>query len=92
MLLRDAQEEARVLYAALRDSVGDREDSLVSHVAEVTATLETLRGTKWGNWGQTPTDRASGVGLMLLFASGLANELEVHCLRARRSVLLEESS
>ena len=91
MLLRGAQEEARVLYAALRDSAGDDGDPLVSHVAEAAATLETLRGTGRGEWGQTPADRNRLVGLMLLVALGLANELEVDSLAALRSVLLEES-
>jgi hypothetical protein len=91
MLLRDAQEEARVLYAALRDSVGDGGDPLVSHVAEGAATLERLRDTERGTWGQTPKDRERAVGLMLLVALGLANELEVDSLGALRSVLLEES-
>ncbi len=91
MSLRDAQEEARVLYAALRDSTGDGGDPWVSHVAEAAATLETLRATERGNWGQTPTDRERSVGLVLLVALGLANELEVDSLQALRSVLLEES-
>ena len=60
-------------------------------MAEAAATLETLRGTERGSWGQTPTDRERAVGLMLLVALGLANELEVDSLGALRSVLLEES-
>ena len=91
MLLRGAQEEARVLYAALHDSAGDDGDPLVSHVAEAATTLETLRGTGRGEWGKTPADRNRLVGLMLLVALGLANELEVDSLAALRSVLLEES-
>ncbi len=91
MLVRNAQEEARILYAALRDSAGDEGDPLVSHVAEAAVTIETLRGTERGNWGQTPMDRERAVGLMLLVALGLANELEVDSLQALRSVLLEES-
>ena len=91
MLPRDAQEEARILYAALRDSAGDGGDPLVSHVAEAAATLETLRGTERGNWGQPPTDRERAVGLVLLVALGLATVLEVDSLQALRSVLLEES-
>ncbi len=91
MLLRDAQEETRVLYAALRDSAGHGGDPLVSHVAEAVATLEMLRGTERGDWGKTSTDWERAVGLMLLVALGLANELEVDSLQALRSVLLEES-
>ncbi len=86
MLVRDAQEEARILYAALRDSAGDGGDPLVSHLAEAAETLATLRGTERGNLGQTPTDRERAVGLMLLVALGLANELEVDSLQALRSV------
>ncbi len=63
----------------------------MSHVAEAAATLETLRGTERGNWGQMPMDRERAVGLMLLVALGLATELEVDSLQALRSVLLEES-
>lgn len=91
MLLRDAQEEARILYAALRDSAGDQVDPLVSQMAEAAATLETLRGTERGDWGQTPADRERAVGLMLLVALGLANELEVDSLSALKTVLLDES-
>ena len=60
-------------------------------MAEAVATLETLRGTERENWGKTPTDRERAVGLMLLVALGLANELEVDSLQALRSVLLGES-
>lgn len=91
MLVRDAQEEARILYAALRDSAGEQGDPLVSHVAEAAACLETLRGTERGQWAQTPAGWERAVGLMLLVALGLANEVEVDSVEALRSVLHEES-
>jgi hypothetical protein len=91
MLLRDAQEEARVLYTALRDSAETGEDPLLSHVAEAASTLETLRGMERGNWKDLPAEQERAVGLMLLLALGLANEVEVDSLRALKAVMLKES-
>lgn len=84
-MVRDAQEEVRVLYVAMRNASGDRGDPLASHVAEAAVTLEALRDTEQGNWGQTSTDPERTVGLMLLVALGLANELEVDSLQALKS-------
>ena len=91
MLLRDAQEEARILYTARRDSAQDGEDTLLSHMAEATAILKSLQHTERAKREQTPAQKARAVGLILLVGFGLANELEVDSLEALKSVLLEES-
>ena len=91
MLLRDAQEESRVLYVARRDSAKDAENLLLSHMTEVIAILKTLQDTKRTNWDQTPTPQKRIVGLLLMVALGLANEMEIDSLQALKSVLLEES-
>ena len=92
MLLRDAQEEARILYIARRDSAKHSQDLLLAHMAEATTTLKTLQRTGRTKWEQAPAQRSRAVGLMLLVTLGLANEMEVDSLEAFRSLLLEESS
>lgn len=91
MLLRDAQEQARVLYVARRASGGNAEDLLQTHIAEIISTLKTLQSTKRTTWPQTPSQKARDVGLMLLAALELANEMEIDSLQALESLLYKES-
>lgn len=72
MLLRNAQEEARVLYAARRDSISGGGDALAAHVAEAAKTFELLQRTERANWGRALPDRTRAVGLILLVVLGLA--------------------
>ena len=91
MLLRDAQEEARIVHAAMRGAVANDGDPQVSHVAEAAALLEILKGTDRSRWTDVIEDRTKAVGLILLTGLGLANEFEVDGSEALKSVLLEES-
>jgi len=91
MLLRDAQEETRVVYTARRDLSRDRSDLLLSHISEVIDILKLLREAKKPTWDQVSTSKERTVGLLLLVALGVANETQVDSLAALKSVLLEES-
>ncbi len=91
MLLRDAQEETRVVYTARRDLSRDRSDLLLTHISEVIDILKLLREAKQPTWAQLSTSKERTVGLLLLIALGVANETQVDSLEALKSVLLEES-
>ena len=91
MLLRDAQEETRVLYAARRDSKKNKDDLLLAHMAEASSMLRTLESAKRQECGQTSEQKQRTVGLILLVGLGLANEAQVDSLEALKSVLLQES-
>ena len=91
MLLRDAQEETRVLYAARRNSRKNSDDLLPAHMAEVSSILRTLESAKGQECGQTSEQKQRTVGLILLVGLGLANEAHVDSLEALKSVLLQES-
>lgn len=91
MLLRDAQEETRVVYTARRDFSRDRSDLLLSHISEVIDILKLLREAKKPTWARVSTSKKRTIGLLLLVALGVANETEVDSLEALKSVLLEES-
>ena len=90
MLLRDAQEEARVVYAARRGSGEAADEPLEPHLGEATMFLDTLRRTERSQWNELG-EPGRAVGLLLLVALGLASELEIDSLEALRSVLLAES-
>ena len=92
MLLRDAQEETRVVYAARRDLSGGKGNNLLlSHISEVIDNLKLLKEAKKSAWSQMSTSKERMAGLLLLVALGVANETEVDSLEALKSVLLEES-
>lgn len=91
MLLRSAQEEARILYAARRDATSGGGDALADHVAEAAKILEFLQRTERTNWGRALPDRTRAVGLILLVVLGLAGEFEVDSLAALESEFLKES-
>jgi len=91
MLLRDAQEETRVVYAARRDLPRDRSDLLLSHISEVIDILTSLQKANKSAWAQVSSSKERTVGLLLLVALGVANETKVDSLEALKSVLLEES-
>ena len=90
MLVRDAQEEARVVYAARRGSGTDLGEPLQVHLAEATGFLDRLRRTERSQWCELGEPERA-VGVLLLVALGLANELEVDSLEALKSVLPAES-
>jgi len=50
MLLRDAQEETRIVYTARRDYAKGGEDLLLSHMTEATAILKSLKDVKRTTW------------------------------------------
>jgi len=91
MLLRDAQEQVRVLNAARRNSAGGQANALGSQVAEVSATLQQLAHKSPSDWKNMIRNKDKAVGLMLLVVLGVANELEVDGLEALRATLVEES-
>jgi hypothetical protein len=91
MLLRDAQEEARILFAALRNAGKGEDDLLTSHVAEAAGLLDVLKGTEPGLWCDVSAARTRTVGLVLLVGLALANALKVDSTEALKEVLLEES-
>ncbi len=92
MLLRDAQEEARVVYVARRDYASGPEDLLLSHITEAADIFNLLKDAKRTTWEQVSIPKTRIVGLLLMVALGLANELDVDSLCALKSVFLEESS
>jgi hypothetical protein len=91
MLLRDAQEQVRVLNAARRDFVGGRQHPLATDLADLAVVLERLGGGSAAVWGASIVDKEQTVGLMLLAALGVANELEVDGAEALRATLLKQS-
>ncbi len=91
MLLRDAQEETRVVYTARRGLSRGISNLLLSHISEVIDILESLKEAKKSAWAQVSTSKERTVGLLLLVALGVANETEVDSFEALKSVLLEES-
>ena len=91
MLLRDAQEEARIVYTARRYSAKGGEDLLLLQMAEAADIIKELRDMKMTDWEHTHTSKTRIVGLLLLIAFGLANKMKVDSLEAFKSVLLEES-
>ncbi len=91
MLLRDAQEEVRVLGTALRDSAATERDPLCSQVATASALLRSLKAEDRADWGETVEDRAKAVGILMLVALGLANEFAVDSAEALKASLLEAS-
>ncbi len=92
MLLRDAQEETQILYAARRDSRKNRDDLLLSHMAEVTAILRTLHSRGREEWNHLFFEqKQKTIALILMVALGLADEVQVDSLQGLKSVLLQES-
>jgi len=91
MLLRDAREEARILFAALGNAGKDEGDLLTSHVAEAARLLDMLKGTVPDLWGDVSEARTRTVGLVLLVGVALANALKLDSTEALKGVLLEES-
>ena len=91
MLLRDAQEEVRIVYTARRDHAKSGEILLMTHITEATAILQSLKDMKQTDWNQMTTSKTRGVGLLLMVALGIANKIEIDSLQALKAVLLEES-
>ena len=91
MLLREAQEEARIVYTARRDSATEERDALLSHICELTTVLKKLQITGPSGLVMDSRHQVRLVGLMLLAGLGLANEMNVDSLKAFKSLLLEES-
>lgn len=90
MLLRDAQEQVRILYAARKHSAKDDTGMLSSNLDEAVSFLDKLQSTRKIGRQQTPDQKTRAIGILLLVTLGLANELEVDSLDALKSVLLEE--
>ncbi len=91
MLLRDAQEETRVVYAARKDLQGNRSGLLLAHISEAIDILKSLQEAKSSGWDHVFSSNERTVGLLLFVAFGVANETKVDSLQALKSVLLEES-
>ena len=91
MLLRDAQEQARVIYNARQNSLDKNENLLRMHLSEVISILEKIRMSDVLKEKDIVENLNRTVGLMLLVSLELANQLEVDSLDALKSVLLEES-
>ena len=90
MLLRDAQEQTRILYAAQRNSRRGGGDPVTRHASEAAAILETLVSEPT-NWKQSIADPTRSVALLTVGALGVANELKVDSLKALESFLVEKS-
>jgi len=91
MLLRDAQEQARVIYNARQNFPDKNENLLRMHLSEVISVLEKIRMSDVLKEKVIVENLNRAVGLMLLVSLELANQLEVDSLDALKSVLLEES-
>ncbi len=91
MLLREAQEQVRVLNAAIRNSTGGRADRLAAQVSEAGDTLRRLADRDPSEWTDLVANKDKTVGLMLIVVLGVANELGVDALEAMQATLIEES-
>lgn len=87
MLLRDAQEEVRVLCLALRNSARIEGEPLQVLAGELANTFHQLSQRKPSDWKDLIGNRDRTVGLMLLAALGAANELEVDSRDALKTVM-----
>ena len=90
MLLRDAQEETRILYAAKRTAPGAQRDPLLTHTSEALDVLNAVVRTPADRL-QALQDPKRAVGMLLLVGFALANDLQVDSLDAMKSILLEQS-
>jgi hypothetical protein len=91
MLIRDAQEESRIVYNARRNLPREGSELLLSHISEAVDLLRSLQEAEKSAWDQVSSSKERTVGLLLLVALGVANETKVDSLVALKSVLLEES-
>lgn len=90
MLLRDAQEQVRILYAAKRNAVRGQGDLLSAHVREATTTLGVIQPDRGEEWKGRVADPDRFAGLLLLVAFAISNELKVDAHAAFENVLREE--
>ena len=65
MLLRDAQEETRSLYAALRNASLHNVDALASHMTEASALLVKIKRLDHDFWEKELTDHSKALGIVL---------------------------
>ena len=89
MLLRDAQEETRVLLVALRNA-GEK-DPMAVQVIEAYDMLAALKGTELDGWSDSIENGRRAVGVILMMGMALANKLEIDSAEAFKFVLLEKS-
>ncbi len=90
MLIHDAQEQVRLLYAALGNRSQGAASTPERHLTEAQEVLKQLT-SRSGRAEPTSESNRRSVGILLLAAFGIASHLEVDSLDALKSVLLEES-
>lgn len=91
MLLRDAQEQVRVLYAARRDSASSSEDAFTAHLLEANDAIDGLQGLRKPTCEGHGVNPGRVVGVLLLVALETANKLNIDALAAFTDVLHTES-
>lgn len=85
MLLRDAQEEVRVVYAARASASGN--DPLGYHLDEVLSALVMVRS----NPPLSTIDPERMVGIMLTLSFAIANRFSIDSLTAFQNTINKES-
>ena len=75
MLLRDAQEQVRILYAARHNSQKKGVDVFLLHLNAAKVIIDKLKQSKNRNQALTNPDRDAG--LLLISALALMNELQI---------------
>ena len=91
MLLRDAQEQARILYVAKRDSGPALEDAFTAHLREANEAIKALQEQGKPICEALGVNPSRAVGVLLLVALETANALNVDALAALTDVLHTES-
>ena len=91
MLLRDAQEQVRVLYAARRDSASSSEDAFTTHLLEANDAIDGLQDLRKRTYEGHGVNPGRVVGVLLLVALETANKLNIDALAAFTDVLHTES-
>ena len=91
MLLRDAQEQARILYAAKRDSASTSENAFRAHLFEANDAIKAFQEQGKPVCEAHGMNPSRAVGVLLLVALETANELNIDALAAFTDLLHTES-
>lgn len=79
MLLREAQEQVRVLYTARGDSASGSEDAFKTHLLEANGAIDGYQDPRQQNREGHGVNAERVVGVLLLVALEIANEHEYRC-------------
>lgn len=93
MLLRDAQDQARVAFAAQRNrgQLRDPEQAAILNAARALHPLSQRSSGEWDRLGYKADQSEAIVGTLLIAAMALANQLGVDSDMAMRNALLHAS-